>query len=76
MDNKGYLTVKEAAQRACVSQSLIYALLKQQKLPAFRVGVRGRGKWLIAVADLDGFMASCRLADLPVPDDSEYQFLK
>ncbi len=76
MDRNGYLTVKQAAARACVSPSLLYALLKARKLPASRVGCRGRGKWLIAVADLDGFLAACKLADMPVPDDETLTYLK
>ena len=76
MDNKGYLTVKQAAARACVSPSLVYALLKARRLPAIRVGVRGKGKWLISVSDLDGFMASCKIGNLPVVGEETFTYLK
>lgn len=69
------LTPKEAAKRACVSVSLIYALLKQRRLPALRVGVRGRGKWLIESDDLDGFLSECRVNELSVPDETDLKFL-
>jgi excisionase family DNA binding protein len=75
VDNNGLLTVKEAAAHARVSPSLIYALLKARKIPALRVGCRGKGKWLISVEDLDGFLAGCKLADLPT-DTGEYLYLK
>jgi excisionase family DNA binding protein len=63
-----YLTPKQAAARACVSVSLIYALLRNGRLLALRVGVRGKGKWLIRSEDLDAFLASCKLSEWPVLD--------
>lgn len=62
------LTPKQAAGRACVSVSLIYALLRSKRLPGYRVGVRGRGKWLIEESELDGFLASCKLSNLPLEE--------
>ena len=32
------LTVKQAAERACVSRSLIYAVIRQGRLSALRIG--------------------------------------
>lgn len=69
------LTPKMAAARMCVSVSLIYALLQKRKIPAYRVGVRGRGKWVIEQEDLDGFMASCKVEDLKVVE-GELKYLK
>ncbi len=63
------LTPKECAKRACVSLSLIYALLQQRKIPALRIGVRGRGKWLVEEEDLDGFLANCKVEDLGADDE-------
>ncbi|QEL17660.1 helix-turn-helix domain-containing protein [Limnoglobus roseus] len=59
------LTVKQAAERAQVSRSLVYGLLRTGRLKALRIGVRGRGKWLIEVEELDAFLESCRAAGPP-----------
>jgi excisionase family DNA binding protein len=57
------LTVKAAAERACVSESLIYAWCADGTLPHTRVGRKGkRGHIRIAVEDLDGAMASFRVS--------------
>jgi excisionase family DNA binding protein len=69
------LTVKEAAAHARVSPSMVYALLKARKIPALRVGCRGRGKWLIRLEDLEEFLVGCRVSDLP-GDDGGYTYLK
>ncbi len=69
------LTPKEAAQRMCVSLSLVYALLQKRKIPAYRVGVRGRGKWLIEEEDLDGFLATCKVEEMKL-DEAGLKFLK
>ena len=56
------LTVAEAAEHAGVSQSLIYMLCNERRLPHYRPGGNGkRGKILIDPRDLDAFMASCRI---------------
>lgn len=69
------LTPLQAAKRANVSLSMIYALLRAGRLPGYRVGCRGKGKWLIREEDLDGFLASCKLNDLP-QDDGTYKHLR
>lgn len=56
------LTPKQAAERACVSESLIYAWCADGTLPHMRVGRKGkRGHIRIAVEDLDGVLASFRV---------------
>ena len=56
------LTVKEAAARACVSESLIYAWCQSGALPHFRLGLPGkRGKIAIEVEDLDATLASFKV---------------
>lgn len=56
------LDPKAAAARACVSVSLIYRWCAEGTLPHLRVGARGRrGKILVAAADLDALLASCRV---------------
>ena len=53
------LTVKEAAARACVSVSLVYAWVAERTLRVTRVGRKGkRGHIRIEVEDLDGVLAS------------------
>jgi excisionase family DNA binding protein len=57
------LTVKEAALRACVSESLIYAWIADRTLPHTRLGRNGkRGTIRIAVEDLDGVLAAFKVA--------------
>ena len=67
------LTPKQCAERACVSLSLIYVLLRKQIIPALRIGL-GRGKWLIREADFENFLATCKLEDLR-EDESEFKYL-
>ena len=69
------LTPQEAADRACVSRSLIYALLRRGRLPAMRVGASGRGRWVIDADDLERFLASCKLTGLPEESETEFKFL-
>lgn len=63
---KPTFTVKQAAERAHVSRSLIYALLRTGRLKALRIGCRGRGKWLIEEEVLAAFVEECR-AGVPSP---------
>jgi excisionase family DNA binding protein len=56
------LTVKQAAERAGVSESLIYQLCEERRLAHFRLGGKGkRGKIGISPSDLDAFMNSIRV---------------
>ena len=69
------LTPKQAAERLSVSLSLVYQLLRQRKIPAYRVGVRGRGKWLIEEQDLNVFLATCKVEELSL-NERDLKFLK
>lgn len=76
MDTPSLLTPKQVANYCGVSLSLVYALLQAGKLPALRIRCRGRGKYLILREDVDGFLASCKLSELPAPDDGPFTFLR
>lgn len=57
-----YLTVDEAAGRACVCPGLVRGWVRDGLLPHLRVGARGkRGKILIDPTDLDGLLASFKV---------------
>ena len=61
MDDKKY-TIAEAAKIAGVSASLLYQLCNDREIPHWRIGGKGRrGKILLSLADLESFMASCRV---------------
>jgi excisionase family DNA binding protein len=56
------LTVAEAAERAGVSDSLVYEWCQTRRLAHFRPGGKGkRGKILISPDDLDVFISSLRV---------------
>lgn len=56
------LTVKEAAEKAGVSESLVYEWCESRRLAHYRAGGQGRrGKILIEPADLDKFMDSIKI---------------
>ena len=70
------ITPKALAEMATVSLSTIYALLRSGKLPGYRVGVNGKGKWLLKWEDWEAFLATCRVSDWPQEgDDKPYAFL-
>jgi excisionase family DNA binding protein len=55
------LTVKDAAQRARVSSSLVYEWLASGVLPCYRFGREGkRGCIRIDPDELDAFLARCK----------------
>ena len=57
------LTVKLAAARIGCSSQLVYRLIEQRRLPHLRVGgTNSRGKILIEEADVEAFLATCRVA--------------
>jgi excisionase family DNA binding protein len=55
------LTVKEAAERAGVSESLVYTWCRTRLLAHYRFGCNGRGKIMIEASDLDAFLEGCRV---------------
>jgi excisionase family DNA binding protein len=62
------LTVAEAARRAGVSESLVYAWCADGTLPHTRVGRKGkRGHIRITVEDLDGVLASFKVGGRAAP---------
>ncbi|MDZ4858027.1 MAG: helix-turn-helix domain-containing protein [Candidatus Hydrogenedentes bacterium] len=55
------LTVKEAAKRLGICQSIVYQLCASGSLPHYRIGAPGkRGKVLIESGELDAFLADHR----------------
>jgi excisionase family DNA binding protein len=57
------LSVKQAAARLGVSASLVYELVASGTLPCYRLGKRHRrGTIRFAEADLQAFLARCRVA--------------
>lgn len=61
------LSVKQAAARAGVSPSLVYAWCREGRLPHFRVGREGRrGRIRIDPADLDALLRSLKQARHPL----------
>lgn len=62
------LTPKQAAERLGVSDSLIYEWCAEGTLPHYRFGRKGRrGRILIAEAEFEAFLASCRQERRPGP---------
>ena len=61
-----FMTIKEVAARARVSESIVRGWVRDGSLPHFRLGATGRrGKIVIAVEDLDGLLASFRVVAAP-----------
>ncbi len=70
MSTPAKLTTKQAATRTGLSQSLLYQLCKERRLPHFRIGGRGRrGRLLIDEADLLAFMNAHRIDSSVVRQD-------
>jgi excisionase family DNA binding protein len=55
------LTVKQVAEQAGVSQSLVYSWVENRLLAVYRLGGKGRGKIMVAESDLAEFLARCRV---------------
>lgn len=56
------LTVKQAAERATVCESIVRQWVASGQLPHFRLGAKGkRGKIAIAVEDLDALVDSFKV---------------
>jgi excisionase family DNA binding protein len=55
------VTVKAAAERLEISQSLVYRLVEEGRIPCVRIGARGRrGKIIIREHDIEAFLKTCR----------------
>lgn len=55
------LTVKQAAQKIGVSESLVYGWIADGQLAHFRLGAKGhRGAIRIQEEDMEAFLATCR----------------
>lgn len=68
-----WLSVKEAAARAGVSESIVRGWLRDGSLAHYRLGAKGRrGKIAISVEDLDGLLASFRVVT-PQVNESQRQ---
>lgn len=54
------MTVKEAAERLEISQSLCYTLIGEGRLKCLRIGAAGkRGKVVVRESDVAEFVKSC-----------------
>ncbi|MDY3551486.1 helix-turn-helix domain-containing protein [Gemmata sp. JC717] len=61
------LTIKEAAARARVSETIVRGWVRDGSLPHYRLGAKGkRGKIAIAPEDLDALVASFRVVVVQV----------
>jgi excisionase family DNA binding protein len=70
------LTVKQAAERAGVSPSLIYALVAEGRLRHIRLGREGRrGVIRIRAEDLVELIANCVRDGSPL-DEGELKFIR
>ena len=59
------MTVNEAAKRIGISPSKLYQLVARREIAHYRLGVGG--KIILADADIDAFMARCRVGTADVP---------
>lgn len=54
------MTVKQAAERLEVSQSLVYKLIEENRLGCVRIGRKGRrGKIIVRESDIQAFLREC-----------------
>jgi excisionase family DNA binding protein len=59
------MTVKEAAAKMKISESLVYQLVTEGRLRCFRIGSQGRrGKVVISAEHIDAFLKTCELKDV------------
>ncbi|MCE9567391.1 MAG: helix-turn-helix domain-containing protein [Planctomycetes bacterium] len=70
------LTVKLAAERATVSESLIYAWCKSGLLPHVRLGRPGkRGTIRIDEDEFDNFLQTMKVSEMP-QDEGEFRHIR
>ncbi len=70
------MTPAECADKANVSLSLVYSLLRAGRIKAMRIGVRGRGCWRIAPQDFEAWLQTCQFSESPHEDESEIKWVK
>ncbi|AMV24098.1 Helix-turn-helix domain protein [Gemmata sp. SH-PL17] len=77
MNSPAYLTIAQAALRACVSESMLYEACRRKLVVHYRPGVNGRGKILFLPEDVDAWMAAFRIeAPKATQGEDELTFLK
>lgn len=59
-DEESLLTVEQTAKRLQVSKSIVYSLIEAGKLICHRIGL-GRGTIRVSAADLESYLADCRV---------------
>jgi excisionase family DNA binding protein len=70
------LTIREAAQAAGVSDSLLYQWCQERRLRHYRFGAEGRrGKIMVEEADLAAFLEECRVEPGAI-DDTELKYIR
>ena len=68
------ISVKQAAERAGVSEALVYQWCNERRLPHYRLGGEGRrGKIGIRPPDLDSFLDSLKVELPEEPDEAVYR---
>jgi excisionase family DNA binding protein len=71
------LTVKQAAEHAAISESLIYAWCKAGVLSHTRLGRPGkRGTIRIDKDELEKFLQTMKVVEVPQEDSSPLEFIK
>jgi len=71
------LTVKQAAERACVSESLVYAWVHSGILPHLRFGRPGRrGTIRIDETEFENLLQTMKVSQMPQEETSPLQFIK
>ena len=69
-------TVKQAAVKLGISQSLVYDLVRLGVIPHSRHGRPGkRGCIRLMDTDIEAYRAACRVETTPPLDDSECKYL-
>ena len=65
------LTIKQCAEKSCVSEALVRQWVAEGRLPHYRLGAKGkRGKLMVDESDLDALLASFKVsgpASVPAP---------
>jgi excisionase family DNA binding protein len=68
-----FLNVREAAEHAGVSSTLVYLWCEERRLAHYRPGAQGkRGRILIDPRDLDQFMESIKVTPGTIPATTRF----